>query len=95
MLVGGTNETEGRIEICRGNRYGTVCDDRWDLADASVVCRQLGFDGKSQFPLFTVILFYEVLLHYIDVCVLSKHPMLFYFNEHILVKDLETSFLMS
>ena len=45
MLVGGANDAEGRVEICRGNSYGSVCDDRWDLADATVVCKQLGFNG--------------------------------------------------
>lgn len=31
----------GRVEICFGGRYGTVCDDVWNFEDASVVCGQL------------------------------------------------------
>ena len=39
----------GRVEICIGGRYGTICDDFWDNRDASVVCTQLAFSpyGKT------------------------------------------------
>ena len=33
----------GRVEVCSGGRYGTICDDVWTYPAASVACRQLQF----------------------------------------------------
>ena len=42
-LVNGESEMEGRVEICSGLRWGTVCDSQWTDNHTAVVCRQLGF----------------------------------------------------
>ena len=55
-LVDGASSNVGRVEVyARTDRmgvaqWGTVCNDFWDIQDARVVCRQLGFPDALAAP---------------------------------------------
>jgi hypothetical protein len=54
-LLGGTTIDQGRVEIYYDGQWGTVCDDGWNLVDANIVCRQLGYPSATE---YTVSAFY-------------------------------------
>ena len=47
-LVGSIFTSQGTVEICYENIWGSVCSTSWDSNEASVVCKQLGYDGNNE-----------------------------------------------
>ena len=53
-LRGGATDSEGRVEICFNNHWGSICDNGWDISDATVVCKQLNYSTEGTFGLYHI-----------------------------------------
>uniref|UniRef100_S4R863 SRCR domain-containing protein n=1 Tax=Petromyzon marinus TaxID=7757 RepID=S4R863_PETMA len=46
-LVGGRRSNEGRVEVLHDGQWGTICNDNWNVQNANVVCKMLGYKSAS------------------------------------------------
>ena len=47
-LADGGISQEGRVEVCLGGVWGSVCGDGWDQMDAYILCEQLDLGEGGQ-----------------------------------------------
>ena len=48
VRLAGKLPNRGRVEICRGNVWGSVCYSIYLIRDARVMCRTLGFSNVGE-----------------------------------------------
>ena len=47
-LVNGASFYSGKVEVYYNGAWESICTNGWDMMDADVVCRELGFHGAMR-----------------------------------------------
>ena len=46
-LISTYRRSEGRVEVCHNNQWGTICGNSWYGNSTQVACSQLGYGGEN------------------------------------------------
>lgn len=68
---------EGRVEICKNNDFGTVCNDRWDLFEARVVCSQLNSATNGNYKYYHQVLYKTIMPFFIGSLPILRSSILY------------------
>ena len=69
VRLNGATPESGGVEVCQGGIWRSVCGNWWDYRDATVVCRQLRYDGRelsgvSGRGLFILLYFFSIICYF-------------------------------
>ena len=53
-LTGGAQSNQGLLEVYCNGQWGTVCDDFFGSTEATVACKQLGYNDCYSFDQLTM-----------------------------------------
>ncbi len=59
----GSIARSGQVTICDGTELRAVCDENWDMNDAKVVCRELGFPPEGMCYVCVCLCIHVSLIH--------------------------------
>ena len=51
-LIGGPSIYNGTVELCLEGVWGSICHGGWDVNEANIVCKQLGFSSAGNTALY-------------------------------------------
>ena len=77
-LSGGSNQLEGRVEVCMDGKWGTVCHQNWNNDDARVVCRQLNHPNTGKQYTGIMVIYTGIMVIYTGIMVIYTGIMVMY-----------------